>query len=225
VDLLTESDGEWEEDGKEPREYFKWLALGVAAWFVVSLIVLAGLLKFKGTSSPSADAPIITSPSNSAKQTTGPAASTDESTAPGDLPVGWSLRATDDQSDCSAHSYGNVRVYFGTTPCKSMHRALATTRTNNRFAIIAWSVVTMPDSAQADQFLALVSRDGTGNVADLLRDGQTIDGLPKRLPEATFAARSVDNRVYIAEAAYAEGKSSSADTALQHLADQAIVLD
>lgn len=34
------------------------------------------------------------------------------------------LRASSDDSDCAAHSYGQVRLFFRTHPCLSMHRAL-----------------------------------------------------------------------------------------------------
>lgn len=236
----------------EPRSWLKWIALGLAAWIGISLMVLGGMLRYRGDSTArlaSGDSPsaITDLPTASA---TG-AASTDSTlfepttSAPGgtpaptptygpgvfappgadNLPIGWTVVASDEQSDCSEHSFGTVRTYFSQTPCVDLHRWLATTTFNGRKAIVSWVIVRMADAATAEQFLALVSRDGTGNVKDLLTDGKRFEDLPKKMPPSAFSSNYYGDTVHIAQAAWATATSSDTDPDLQKLADQGLVLN
>jgi hypothetical protein len=213
VSWLSEPD-DWDaDDDKEPRSHLKLIAAILAGWLVVSLIVLGGLVLFRHPKS------------NTAQSHSTPPASTGSPTptvANPPLPDGWVQQAADDQTNCAGHSYGQVKTFFGTTPCTSMHRVLATTNQGGRAVVVASSVVTFSTATQAQQYLTLVTSDGTGNVNDLLREGGSVAGLPKKLPEAAFESRQDGNRVLVAEAAYTDGKSNATDPGLKALAQRAI---
>jgi hypothetical protein len=231
------------DDDAAPRSWLKWIAIGLAAWIAVTLMILGGMLKYQGGTGTTLSSGLAASGADTSNSpsaitdlppgsSTAPAeSSTDSSGAPtlpsggGGLPVGWTIKASDTQSDCSAHSFGQVRTYFAQMPCVELHRWLATTSWNGRDVIVSWATVRMPDTGSADQFLALVSRDGTGNISDLLRDGPRIEGLPDRLPIAAFTSMRSDTVVHVAEAAWAEGMPSSNDSGLQALANQASILN
>lgn len=81
------------------------------------------------------------------------------------------LRASSDDTDCAAHSYGQVRLFFRTHPCVSMHRAsLEITAKGTGTVLVAIASVTMPDERSAAELKALLDRYGTGNVTELSRE-------------------------------------------------------
>ncbi|MEO6702622.1 MAG: hypothetical protein ABI140_22095 [Jatrophihabitantaceae bacterium] len=214
---LTEPDDDWDyPDEREPKSRLRLVALLLGGWLAVSLLVLAGLLMFGGhSSSPKPKASTAQSPQGTA--------SNRPSSQPTDvLPAGWVREAGDDQTDCRAHSYGRVQAFFAKTPCSSVHRVLATTNQGGRTVVVAANVVTFDTSAQAQRYLVLVNSDGTGNISDLLREGVGYAGGPSKLPAAAFASRQSGGRVWVAEAAYVSGASSTTDPTLKALATQAI---
>lgn len=211
VSWLTEPDEDWDSTEDEPRSRVKLVALFLGGWLVVSLVVLAGLLVFGGHGS-SNKKPV-------AKPGTSGAASTPAATNTADsLPAGWVRQAGDDQTNCAAHSYGQVQAFFAKTPCSSVHRVLASTDIGGRAAVIASSIVTFNTAAQAKSYLALVDSDGTGNISDLLREGVTYAGGPAKLPTSAFASRLAGGRVWVAEAGYVSGASDPSDAKLKALA-------
>jgi hypothetical protein len=226
VSWLTEPDS-WEngwQDEDEPRSRGKLIALIVAGWLVVSLIVLITLLLFHGNRGGGTKAG---APTTNAGSSTSAAPRPTASTAPAAgatlaLPAGWDQRATDDQSDCAAHAYGRMKDFFLRTPCSSVHRVLATSRQGNRQVVIAAYAIVFASTTRAQAFTTLVNADGTGNVSDLLREGVTYPGGPRQLPDAAFAAHAAGTRVVVAEAAYATGTSSNGDPHLKALAQQAV---
>ena len=79
--------------------------------------------------------------------------------------------AIDFGSNCEAHSYGIVKTFFKTHPCKWLTRAyLAIHEENLGEAIVAMSWVGMPDVPSADKYKELVDEKGTGNVTELSRE-------------------------------------------------------
>jgi hypothetical protein len=219
VSWLTEPDEEWDTDPdayrKEPKSRLKVVALVLAGWLVVSALVLIGLLAFGGRhgSTSAIRAPEQGRQSSSASPSPSRTAS---------LPSGWVQRASDDQPDCAAHSYGEVQAFFIKTPCSSVHRRLATTNPHGRTVVVATSVVTFDTAAQAATYRSLVTSDGTGNVSDLLREGVGYPGAPAELPAAAFASRQSGNRVLVTEAGYATGTSDSDDSTLKAVATQGV---
>jgi len=228
-----------EADGEEPadRNWVALVAAGFALWLVISVGVLMALLNWHHHSGSTASGPGTQTPrrvasTGSASVNVAPPAPPNSATtaaaspaapAPGELPAGWTVVASDQQTDCAAHSFGKVKTYFQTSPCVLLTRWLATTTLAGRKAIVSWVIVRTDDSANADQFLTLVSADGTGDVRDLLSDGTHIAGLPTKMPAGAFSSNYLGNTVHIAEAAWADGPSGE-ETALQKLADQGSVL-
>lgn len=212
---LTEPEDEWDSVDPEPKSRVKLVALFLGGWLVVSLIVLIGLLSFGGHSGSGHKAA-----TGSGSRTTSSTNSASPSTE--NLPDGWVREAGDDQTNCAAHSYGQVQTFFAKTPCSSVHRVLATTNQRGRVVVIAMNVVTFDTGVQAKKYLDLVNSDGTGNISDLLREGVSFAGGPSRLPAAAFASRQAGGRVWVAEAGFVTGKSDPADAKLKALATAGI---
>jgi hypothetical protein len=85
----------------------------------------------------------------------------------------------DADSDCVAHSYGQVQDFFRTHPCKALFRAMLDVRNNrSNIAVVAVAWVDMPDADQAQQLQQLIDRGGTGNITELSRErgGQRFTG-------------------------------------------------
>jgi hypothetical protein len=237
VSWLTEPGEDWDEQEAPPRNRLKVAAAVLAGWLGVSLIVLIGLLTFDGRrageqrpaglagSTTTASAP---AQGNSATGSSAPGSSSapaSPSSAPsGQAPAGWVLQATDDQANCTAHSYGQVQVFFARTPCASVHRSLYSTEQDGRGVVVAASTVTFDSASKAADYFRLVTADGTGNVNDLLREGVRYPGSPSKLPPAGFASRQDGLRVLVAEAAFAQGPSDNSDARLREVARQAIAI-
>jgi hypothetical protein len=220
VSWLTSPDSDWDNDEsspelEQPRSRGKLIALLVGGWLVVSLVVLLALLVFSGPKSSTKDKTAAKpAPASGASSTANASSSTN-------LPDGWVQQAADDQTDCAAHSYGQVAAFFAKTPCSSVHRVLATTNQGGRNVVVASYVVTFDSASQARRYNGLVASDGTGNISDLLREGVTYPGGPSKLPSAAFASRQDGQRVVVAEAGYASGASDGNNATLKSVAQQA----
>jgi hypothetical protein len=210
---LTEPDEDWDPVDDAPRSRLRLVALLLGGWLAVSLLVLIGLLAFGGHSGSRHQAG--GNSTSSAPTTSPPSSKSTEA-----LPAGWIRQAGDDQTNCAAHSYGQVRAFFAKTPCSSVHRLLATTKQGDRTVVIASNIVTFNNATQAARYLALVNSDGTGNISDLLREGVGYPGAPSKLPTAAFASRQSGDQVWVTEAAYATGTSSVTDATLKAIAAQ-----
>lgn len=80
------------------------------------------------------------------------------------------LRASSDDTDCAARSYGQARLFFRAHPCVSMHRALLEiTAKGAGTVLVAIASVRMPDERTAAELKALLDRYGTGNLTELSR--------------------------------------------------------
>jgi hypothetical protein len=226
VSWLTEPDEDWGEREAPRRSRLKAAAIVLAGWLAVSLIVLVGLLRFSdrdtsdrhpGTRGSTTTASVAAS--SAAISASGGTAS---SSPTGAVPAGWERRAEDDQTNCTAHSYGQVQIFFARTPCSSVHRSLLTTEQDGRSIVVATNTVTFSSLSQATSYLRLVTSDGTGNVNDLLREGIRYPGSPSKLPVTAFASRQDGTRVLVAEAGFVDGRSDYRDAALQATARKAV---
>ena len=103
-------------------------------------------------------------------------------------------------SDCASHAYGQTKTFLTNTPCQQLTRGLYTTTTSDGVKVYtSVSVVRMKTTEDAAKLKDLTTRDGTGNVNDLVKDGAV------RVPDLTtlakggFAARQQDRDVIIIE--------------------------
>lgn len=88
-------------------------------------------------------------------------------------------RSVHADTDCAAHSYGQVQEFFRSHPCTDLVRVLLeVTGKPGARALVAIAWVDMPDAAQARQLQQLMDRPGTGNVTELSREsgGQRFGG-------------------------------------------------
>lgn len=138
-------------------------------------------------------------------------------TAPG---LDLAVRATRTDTDCAAHSYGRVQDFLATHPCRSVQRALYFGADPGGPVVVAVATVEMESEADAAELQKLADTNGTGNVADLLREGVTFDGAPPRLSDASYASRRHGPTLVIVEAAAASGPARPLDS----LAEDALEL-
>jgi hypothetical protein len=81
------------------------------------------------------------------------------------------IRATGNETDCAAHSYGEVQRYFATHPCTGLSRLLVEVRSGRgERVLVAVARVQMPDRVSAAALKKLVDTHGTGNVTELSRE-------------------------------------------------------
>jgi hypothetical protein len=123
--------------------------------------------------------------------------------------------------DCAEHAYGSpVIKYLGAHPCASMTRLLATTTVGGRAVGFAQESVTFAGGypqmyTYAGKFRALVTKDGTGNINDLMREGYRLPSGPASVPYPNaFNAQFQDAVTTVVEAWYLDGSTPDNDPAL-----------
>ena len=88
------------------------------------------------------------------------------------------------------------------------------------------SRTTLPSASAARQLRALADRSGTGNVADLLREGVRYAGGPSSLGrDAEYASNQTGTVVTIVETAWSDAGSTGTSDALDTEADSALALN
>ena len=127
-------------------------------------------------------------------------------------------------TDCAAHAYGApVIKYLRKHPCFGLDRVLATTIVDGRAVGIAQRSIGFRGGmsqgySAAGGFAKLVSKNGTGNLDDLMRDGYRLPDGPKSVPfPNAFSALGQDNNVTVVEAWYLKGKTADNDPALEKM--------
>lgn len=127
--------------------------------------------------------------------------------------------------DCAAHAYGAPVINFlRTHPCAGMRQVLATTTVDGKAVGFAQRSIGflggMNQSYRAaGQFRALVTRSGTGNLNDLLREGYRLPSGPSAVPfPNAFSALGQDNGVTVVEAWYLHGPTPDNDPPLVRMA-------
>lgn len=127
------------------------------------------------------------------------------------------------QTDCAAHSYGQIKEFFAQTACTSLTRGLFLGTVDGKQVIVTLAAVTMPTDDSAAALKAKTDTDGTGNVNDLLREGKAPAGLPGKevLADSEYASSVNGKVVRIVQAAFVDGSAptpkvdAAADAALQ----------
>jgi hypothetical protein len=76
-------------------------------------------------------------------------------------------------TDCVQHSYGKVRKFLQSHPCKALARAyIKIGESDQGLILVAISRVTMPDSSSAKAYKSLVDMQGAGNITELSREAR-----------------------------------------------------
>jgi hypothetical protein len=126
--------------------------------------------------------------------------------------------------DCGAHAYGAVVAYLRRHPCTGMGQLLATTTVNGRPVGLASRTISFSGTGDgayrtADAFRSLVTKSGTGNLNDLLREGYRLPSGPTSVPfPNAFDAQSHNAGVTVVEAWYLDGHTPDNDPPLIHMA-------
>ncbi|OKI14747.1 hypothetical protein A6A25_14920 [Saccharothrix sp. CB00851] len=103
-------------------------------------------------------------------------------------------------SDCASHAYGQTKTFLTNTPCQQLTRGLYTTTTPDGLRVYtSVSIVRMKTAEDAAKLKDLTTRDGTGNVNDLVKDGAVRVPSLTTLANGGFAARQQDRDVIIIE--------------------------
>lgn len=72
---------------------------------------------------------------------------------------------------CDKTAYGDVKRFFASHPCRTVHRFLADLhKPRGGSVVVAVSTVDMPDAVSAKEFKTLVDEHGTGNVLELPKE-------------------------------------------------------
>lgn len=122
-----------------------------------------------------------------------------------------SIWAEQESDNCAAHAYGQVQQFLETHPCSGIRQVLATTAINGRAVGFAQNSVGFTGSMQtayknAGAFTTLVTKDGTGNLNDLLREGYRLPAGPDQVPSPdAFKALGQDAGVVVTDAWYLIG--------------------
>lgn len=200
-----------------PRAPRRWSGGGAkVAASAVLVLVLAGMWAGSG--------PRVIAGRAGPAEASGPAVPSspgDPATAARTGPAGdLAVRATRTDADCAAHSYGRVQKFLADHPCRSVRRALYTGTDGGGPVVVSVSTVEMASAADAAGLRRLADVSGTGNVSDLLREGVSLDGVPARLHDASYASQLRGPVLVIVEAATSAGAARPLDA----LAEAALTL-
>jgi hypothetical protein len=83
------------------------------------------------------------------------------------------------------------------------------------------SRIEMASADAAASVKQVLDGNGTGNVDDLLREGKTFAGAPKKMPRSGYTSVQAGKVVTVAEAGFVDGgRSAGTDPALRAAASQ-----
>lgn len=225
------ADPGWDDAGpyrEQVTDARRWLIAGVIAVLAIAAITLAGLALLKNSRSNSAGG----SSSTSSAGSTSPGASAKPgsvqrpvrtvaltATASG-VTYEVSIWAEDTQSNCAANAHGGPIVSFlRKHPCSGMTRRIGTTTVGGKSVGFALSVITIPSSKNAAAFRTLVTKDGTGNIDDLLSQGKRLPSGPKSVPVPdAFSTTGSGTEVIVVDSWYLSGSTPENDPPITNLA-------
>ena len=180
------------------RQPFRRILLAVGA-----VVVLVG----GGAALSNTFGPEVGSPPSSTSKTTAPA--------------GYAMKVTDVITDCASHARGRTQALFKTQNCVKATRLLATGQVDGRPVLFVASRIQMTSAEAAASVKQVLDGSGTGNLNDLLREGQTFPGAPPKMPISGYASVQSGAVVTVAEAGFVDkGRSSNTDPALRAAASQ-----
>ena len=147
-------------------------------------------------------------------------------TAPGSDGTTYEVKiwAENSVTDCAAHAYGEVASFLRHHDCYGLRQVLATTTVDGRAVGFAQRSIGFRGGERssyraAGRFRSLVTRSGTGNLNDLMREGYRLPSGPTSVPfPNAFSALAQDNSVTVVEAWYLDGPTPDNDPALVRMA-------
>jgi len=119
------------------------------------------------------------------------------------------VKVTDVVTDCTSHSRGQTKTAFESQNCVKATRSLATGQVSGRPALFVVSQIQMASSDAAASVKQVLDSTGTGNLNDLLREGRTFPGAPRKMPSSGYASIQSGKLVMVAEAGFLGGGPSS----------------
>ena len=130
-------------------------------------------------------------------------------------PAGYAVKVSDVITDCSTHARGQVKVTFEKLRCVKATRSLATGQIGGRPVLYVVSQIQMPSAEAAASVKQVLDGSGTGNLNDLLREGKTFPGAPRKMPVSGYTSMQTGTVVTVVEAGFINGPSSSTNAALR----------
>ncbi|WP_461145313.1 hypothetical protein [Salinifilum aidingensis] len=126
---------------------------------------------------------------------------------------------------CAQVSTARIAEFFGRDECVHRTRALYTTTLPNGDRVVTTVVtVLMHDEQQAAQLDRLLTRDGTGNIKDLVDEGMETHGDLPGLNDKAYGSQQQGELVVIGDSAYMDGDTPKDDPRLLDVTGEALRL-
>jgi hypothetical protein len=140
-------------------------------------------------------------------------------------PAVYAVKVSDVIADCASHAHGRAKSSFETQNCVKATRFLASGHVNGRPVLYVVSQIQMRSSDAAASIKEVLDSNGTGNLNDLLLEGNTFPGAPAKMPDSGYASIQTGALVVLAEAGFDDGgPSSNTNPALRAAAAQVAAL-
>jgi hypothetical protein len=140
-----------------------------------------------------------------------------ESTVDG---VGFVRRASQQDTNCAQHSFGDIQAWFQQQPCAGLTRFTFSTEVTRRPAAVAVAVVDLSDEDSVAKFRDLLDTAGNGGLTDPVADAHRWAGGPRSFDGAARVIEQTGNRVRIVQAVWVNGGSQPDDVELRALAER-----
>ncbi|MEV0702340.1 hypothetical protein AB0I53_31100 [Saccharopolyspora sp. NPDC050389] len=126
---------------------------------------------------------------------------------------------------CQSVSTSKIKNFFQKQECTHLTRALYSTKLPDGTRVLTSLVtVLMPDAGAAQQLNDLTTKDGTGNIRDLVDDGRDgTKGMPA-LDDDAYASGRQDRLVVIGDSAYFDKNTPNKDPALLDVTKEVLKL-
>ncbi|MCS7476441.1 hypothetical protein ACFFQW_45665 [Umezawaea endophytica] len=133
-------------------------------------------------------------------------------------------RGTGQDTDCAAHSFGDVSAWLSKHRCTALHRAQYETKIGDRPVGVAVAEVALADALSAQELHGVVATAGSGGITTLLKEGKSWPNSPRSFDRSAFASTVKNTRVLLAQAVWVEGDSTATDPDLLKAAERALRL-
>jgi hypothetical protein len=187
----------------------RWLP--VAAAVLVAMLLLTGIVYAVASAGDSGE-------SSAGTRTDRPRSKAVEIDGLSFVPKG---SATD--TDCAAHTYGDVQAWLQRNPCSEIVRMRFESKSDGKTAAILVSVLRFPQSAAAGELNQLADKPGSGAVVDASGEGEPWPGESKPFFEsAAYASGREGNSLKLVQAVWIGASSTPDDENLVKLATAAL---